>query len=371
MPNIVALIYSSEFDERNYGSLCKHRPDYMLPFGGRYRIIDFTLSNLTNHDISRVVLYSDRMMRSAIDHIGNGKSWELNRRSGGLLINSPSMSRLSEIETFYDAIGYFEDHPTDYVYIKNPMYINKADITDAYEKIQSEDLDCLIFSTKTEDEDGNYLNRKIISTNKDGRPVSVGLNLGISDNIDLFLGSILIKTEVFLKILRLAMQKDSKMSLLNAIFTLGEDLNIDFYRHEKSFEIISDIDSFFDANLKLLDKDVFDQLFYEDGLVYTKSKDEPSTSYTKDSKVRNSLIANGSVIKGRVENSIIFRGVTIGKDAVIKNSVIFQDTEIGDGAILNFVITDKKTNIQRDTKLFGNRSHPFVTSKNELLEKGN
>ena len=87
MPSIVALIYSSEFDERNYGALCKSRPDYMLPFGGRYRVIDFALSNVTNHDISRVVLYANRMMRSTLDHIGNGKSWELNRRNGGLFNN--------------------------------------------------------------------------------------------------------------------------------------------------------------------------------------------------------------------------------------------------------------------------------------------
>ncbi|WP_243343217.1 glucose-1-phosphate adenylyltransferase subunit GlgD [Anaerococcus sp. AGMB09787] len=371
MPNIVALIYSSEFNESNYGELCKLRPDYMLPFGGRYRIIDFALSNLTNHDISRVILCSDRMLRSTIDHIGNGKSWELNRRNGGLLINSSGTSKYSEIETYYDTIRYFEDHNSEYVYIKNPMYINKEDITDAYEKMKDEDLDCLIFSTKTVDEDGNYLNRKIISSDENGKPQSVGINLGISDEIDLFLGSFMIKTEVFLRVLRLAMERDSKMSLLNAIFTLGGDLNIDFYREDKGFEIISDTNSFFDANLRLLDREVFNELFYQDGLVYTKSKDEPSTSYTKESQVRNSLIANGAIIKGQVENSIIFRGVTIGKGAVVKNSVIFQDTDIGDGAILNFVITDKRTKISKDTRLFGNRSHPFVTNKNEVLEKGN
>lgn len=373
MPSIVALIYSSEFDERNYGALCKSRPDYMLPFGGRYRVIDFALSNITNHDISRVVLYANRMMRSTLDHIGNGKSWELNRRNGGLLINPPksySKENLSEIETYYDTIRYFEDHPSDYIFINNPMYINKVDITDAKETMESNNLDCLIFSSKTVDKDGYYLNRKIISSDEDGKPCSVGLNLGLSDEIDLFLGSIMIKRELFLRILRMAMEKDSQMSFLKALFSFASDMNIDFYRHNKEFEIISDINSFFDANMKLLNKDDFDQLFYEDGLVYTKSKDEPSTSYTKESNTKNSLIANGSIIRGNVENSIIFRGVSIGKGAVVKNSIIFQDSVISDGAILNYAITDKGTYVGKDTRLFGNRSHPYVTSKDEELEKG-
>ena len=180
----------------------------------------------------------------------------------------------------------------------------------------------------------------------------------------------MIKRDIFLRILRTAMEKNSQMSLLNAIFSFAGDMNIDFYRHNKEFEIISDINSFFEANMKLLKKDDFNQLFYEDGLVYTKSKDEPSTSYTKESNVKNSLIANGSIIRGEVENSIIFRGVTIGKGAVVKNSIVFQDTVISDGAILNYAITDKRTFIDKDTRLFGNRSHPFVTSKNEKLEKG-
>lgn len=373
MPSIVALIYSSEFDERNYGALCKSRPDYMLPFGGRYRVIDFALSNVTNHDISRVVLYANRMMRSTLDHIGNGKSWELNRRNGGLLINPPKYSskeNLSEIETYYDTIRYFEDHKSDYIFINNPMYINKVDITDAKETMESDDLDCLIFSTKTEDTDGYYLNRRIISSDEDGKPSSVGLNLGLSDQIDLFLGSIMIKRDLFLRILRMAMERDSQMSFLNALFTFASDMKIDFYRHNKEFEIITDINSFFDANMKLLNRADFDQLFYEDGLVYTKSKDEPSTSYTKESSTKNSLIANGSIIRGNVENSIIFRGVSIGKGAVVKNSIIFQDSVISDGAILNYAITDKGTYVGKDTRLFGNRSHPYVTAKDEELEKG-
>ena len=370
MDRVVALVYSSDFSEQNYNNLCKYRPDYMLPFGGRYRIIDFSLSNLSNHDINRVILFSGNKLRSALDHIGNGKSWELNRRNGGLMLNPGNPNKLptSEIETYYDAILYFQQHDFEYVYIKNPMYIIKEDIHDAIENMKDKDLDCLIFSNKTVDKDGEFLNQAIINSDQSGRPANVGINLGITEDIDLFLGSIMMKKDSFLRVLRHSMQTNSVNSLLSAIFKYPGELDIDFYRQDNEFEIIKDVNSFYEANMKLLDKATFDKLFYEDGLVYTKSKDEPSTSYTKVSNVKNSLIANGSIIEGEVENSIIFRGVRIGKGAIVKNSIIFQDTVIEDGAILNFVITDKASHIGHDIKLFGNRSHPYVTSKGEQFD---
>lgn len=372
MSKIVSLVYSSDFNELNYGQLCKFRADYMLPFGGRYRIIDFALSNLANHDVNRVILFAGSKLRSTLDHVGNGKSWELNRRSGGLMINPVGLDGKkirSEVETYYDAIVYFLENDFDYIYIKNPMYIIKEDISDAVEKMKDEDLDCLILSNKTLDKDGEYLNQAIINSNEDGKPTDVGLNLGITDEVDLFLGSIMMKKEAFLKVLRNAMQDNSSNSMLAAIFAYPGNLNVDFYRQDKEFEIIKDINSFYEVNMRLLNEGTFDKLFYDDGLVYTKSKDEPSTSYTKDSKVRNSLVANGGIIEGEVENSIIFRGAKIGKGAIIRNSIIFQDSVIGEGAILNFVITDKGTEIGHDVRIFGNRNHPYVTGKNEKLEQ--
>lgn len=371
MNSVLALVYSSEFTPADYGDLCKVRPDYMLPFGGRYRIIDFTLSNLTNYDITNVVLFAGRKMRSTLDHVGNGKSWELNRRRGGLTIMPPNYDRRnpSEVETYYDSVIAIEDSNADYILITNPMYISKIDIGDIKQRIKDNDNDVLIVTKKTTDENGFYLNRKIINTNDDNKPISQGVNLGTSEEFDLFAGSILMKREIFVKVIRYAVELNTIGSLLTAIFAFPEKLDIDFYRSEKHLEIIMDTYSFFDANLKLLDEEMFDNLFYKDGMVYTKSKDEPSTSYTKDSKVKNSLVANGSIIEGEVENSIVFRGVTIKKGAVIRNSLIFQDTVIEEDAIINFVITDKRSKVGKATKLFGNRVHPYVVRKKEIMEE--
>lgn len=370
MQNVLALIYSSEFDESNYDSLCQIRPDYMLPFGSRYRVIDFTLSNISNYNITSAILYGGYNLRSTLDHIGDGRSWELNRRRGGLLINPPVFNKYglgNEIETYYNTLRFFEYNKREYVYITNPMYITKVDISDAYEKIKSENLDCLVFSKRTKDDSGFYLNRRIILTDDEDQPTNVGTNLGLDDEFDLFTGSILMRKKVFIDLIRYSIQNNNSDNILEAIFDYPKDLNIGIYRSEKNLQVIMDTLSYYQTNRRLLERDYFNELFYENGLVYTKSKDEPSAEYLGDAKVSNSLVANGAIIEGEVDNSIIFRGVKIKKGAVVKNSIIFQDTEVGEGSILNYVITDKDTIIGDHIHLFGNRIHPFLTDKAERI----
>lgn len=370
MQNIVALIYSSEYEESNYDSLCKVRPDYMLPFAGRYRIIDFALSNISNYNITSVVLYAGSNLRSTLDHVGDGKNWELNRRRDGLRIYPPiynKRGRNSEIETYYSSMKFFEDSNREYVYITNPMYITKVDISDAYERMLSEDLDCLVFSNKVKDDYGFYLNRRMINLDENGEPVGLGTNLGLQEEIELFTGSILLKKSIFMDLLRYSIERNNADTMIEAIFKYPKEISTGLYRSSSTLQVIQDTLSYYEANRKLLDRDYFNELFYENGMVYTKSKDEPSTEYIKDSVVKNSLVANGAIIEGDIENSIIFRGVTVKKGAVIKNSIIFQDTVVDEGSILNNVITDKDTIIGDDVHLFGNRIHPFLTEKGEHI----
>lgn len=370
MQNILALIYSSEFVESNYDSLCKYRPDYMLPFGCRYRIIDFALSNISNYNITSAILYGSQNLRSTLDHVADGRSWELNRRSGGLMINPPVLNKFgtaNELETYYNTMRYFAYNKREYVYITNPMYITKVDISDAYEKMRSNDYDCMIFSKTLKDEYGFYLNRRIINLDEDDEPISVGTNLGLQDEIELFTGSILMKKELFMDILTYSLERRNVDNVLDAIFKYPKDINKGLYRSDKSLQVIMDTLSYYEASRKILDRDYFNELFYENGLVYTKSKDEPSAEYLGNPTVKNSLVANGCIIEGEVENSIIFRGVKIKKGAVVKNSIIFQGSEVGAGSILNNVITDKETVIADHIHLFGNRMHPFLTEKGEHI----
>ncbi|MDO4594845.1 MAG: glucose-1-phosphate adenylyltransferase subunit GlgD [Tissierellia bacterium] len=370
MKDLMALIYSSKYDQKAYQSLCDTRPDYMLPFGGRYRIIDFSLSNITNYNISKVLLYTDKNLRSTMDHIGDGKNWELNRRVGGLMINPPQLDRkgiASEIETYYESLKYFADAKQNYVYITNPMYITKSDISDAFEKIQKDDADALVFFKRVNDENGDRINQDIINFDENGNAINAGVNLGSSTIINLFAGSMILKKNVFINLLRFTMEKSTADNLLEALFKF-RDIKITLYESNKHLELISDLTSYYKSNMNLLDKKIFNELFYEDGMVYTKSKDEPSTIYKTGSKVENSLVANGGIIEGEVYNSIIFRGVRIRKDAVIRNSILFQESDIGESSILNNCILDKNSQTTAHVNLAGNRANPYVTKKGELIK---
>ena len=216
--------------------------------------------------------------------------------------------------------------------------------------MQDENLDALIFTQKKNDEYGYYLNRRIINTDENENPVSVGINLGLEEEINLFTGSILIKKDIFMDLLRYSIEKNNATNVLDALFKYPKKKSIGLYKSKESLSVIMDTLTYFEASFNLLDRDFFDEIFYEQGMVYTKSKDEPSTEYLKGSKVRNSLVANGAIIEGEIENSIIF-----------------QNSEIGEGAILNHVITDKDTKVFEDVKLFGNRTHPYLTDKGEHI----
>ncbi|MDO4662430.1 MAG: glucose-1-phosphate adenylyltransferase subunit GlgD [Tissierellia bacterium] len=369
MKNLMALIYSSNYDQKAYESLCDARPDYMLPFGGRYRIIDFSLSNITNHNISKVLLYTDKNLRSTMDHIGDGKNWELNRRVGGLMINPPKFDKIgsvSEIEQYYNSMTYFKEAKQEYVYITNPMYITKADISDAYEKILNDESDVLIFYKKVKDENGDFINKDIINIDENGKAVNAGVHLGGDTDINLFTGSMIIKKKVFMDILIYSMERSISDTLLEAIFKYS-GVKVSLYETKKHLELISDLPSFYKSNMNLLDPSVFKELFYDDGLVYTKSKDEPSTVYKKGSYVMDSLVANGSIIEGRIEHSIVFRGVRIKKNAIIRNCILFQEAVVGEGSILNNVIMDKNSVTADRINLYGSKSNPYVTQKDKVV----
>lgn len=139
MQNCIGVITSSGSQD-SLQHLVLNRPLYMLPFGGRYRIIDFALSQLVNHETRKVALYAGKMLRSAMDHIGNGRPWELNRRVNGLYIFPPSYNdefgNYSEVVNMYASMPFYENAKEENLVFLNPMVISKVDLSDAYESFE-------------------------------------------------------------------------------------------------------------------------------------------------------------------------------------------------------------------------------------------
>lgn len=371
MKNCSGVIFSPEQDQ-NFGELVSDRPNYMLPFGCRYRIIDFALSNMANYNLSDVLLYAGSNIRSTLDHVGDGSNWEMNRRDRGLVINPVSYSRgfntVSEIESYFQSISYYEHSEQEHIYIENPMVIAKINLKDAYDTFVQNDDDVMLLYKGMVDEMG-YLNgmRKLILDKDDGHFINVGYYLGTDPNVDLLIGRMFIKREVFIQLVKHSVENGTAVTLLQAILNHKNRLKVGTYPVRCEIEPIFDVDSYYRANMHLLNPEVYDEIFYQGGMVYTKSKDEPSTIYRNSSKPVHSLVANGCMIAGQVENSIIFRGVQIGKNAIVRNCIINQETIIKDNAVCVNVITDKYAVIEEGVTIAGAFTHPFLVGKDEVI----
>lgn len=367
MEKCIGLITTNNIDNR-FGPLCKHRPPYMLPFGGRYRLIDFAISNLVNHDIRSVAIYTGEKIRSTMDHLGDGKPWDLNRRFNGLFLFPPVFDEryklpTSDIAQYHSTESFFEQAKEKYVFIMHPNIIAKVDITEAFQYFLESGADATFIYNKRHDPFGEYINSDKMHIDKEGNLIDIGLNLGTEKTFNHFLDMGFVKKDVFLRIIKESIEKGDSHNFKEALLARKHLYKINSYEFKGHVEVIRDLKTFYEANLNLLKRDISQELFFEGGTIYTKTKDEPSTLYAESSNVQNSLIANGCVIEGHVEGSIIFRGVQIGKNAIVKNSILMQKSVVEDGAIVVNSILDKSSRVRKGANIGGSSLVPYVVEK--------
>lgn len=303
-----------------------------VPFGGRYRLIDFALSNLVNSGVQSVAVFPKYQYRSLMDHLGSGKDWDLNRKRDGLFFFPPPFN--SQNDHLASVLHYFKYHKD---------FFDRS--TQEYAVIVRSNTICnLDFK--------DVLHRHI----ETGADITEICKNGEE------LGMYILKKSLLLELID-SQSNDSYKTLGKAIEKFSQKLNLHTYEYDGYAVIINSVHDYYRYSLELLQPDIMEHLFSYENPIYTKVKDEPPTRYSKDAIVRNAQIANGCIIEGHVENSIIFRGVKIGKGAVVKNSIIMQKSQIGEGAVLEGVILDKDVMIEKSVTLRGNAESPVVIPK--------
>lgn len=375
MNNCIGIILSSvdfSSEVKAFSSLAETRPAYMIPFAGRYRIIDFALSSMSNYNPSRVMLYGGNNIRSTLDHIGDGKSWELNRRNNGLFINPQSFTSgnaPSIIQSYYDSIRFFEDASAENIHIMNPMDIVKVDLDEAYDVFLKNDYDVMLFYENVTDREGQYTNMHKLILDEQGEFLNIGVNLGTNERFALYLERLFIKKDLFIELVKKSLEMGDANTLIRAIYNHKNRLKIGVYEVSGPVMVINNLNAYYRANMSLLDPETYDDLFFRGGMVYTKSKDEPSTMYAEDAEAKNSLVANGCIIDGQVENSILFRGVQIEKGAIVRNSILNEKTVVKKNAVVVNVVSDKNAIIGEGVSIAGAYAHPFVVAKHARIER--
>lgn len=373
MDNCLGIILNHNI-ENEFGSLCNNRPVYMLPYVGRYRLVDFTISNMVNHNIKTIALYTGDKIRSTMDHLGDGKPWELNRRFTGLFLFTPTyddnrMGRVGEVSQMYSTAPFYENAREEYVFYAHPNVIAKVNLNEVFKKFIETDADVTLIYKQQIDPKAEYINVDKLHLNKNGELINIGLNLGTENTFNQYLGMGFIKKSVLINLVKTATEKGIVNLLKDAMLLQKHRLKINTYEYKGYVQTIRNLETYYKSSMDLLDPQVYRNLFFEDGLVYTKAKDEPPTIYRDSAKVENSLIANGCVIEGSVEDSIIFRGVTVGKGAIVKNSILMQKSEVGENAVVVNTILDKYSEIEDGVNVAGGPMIPYVLEKRGSIRR--
>nr|WP_263325331.1 sugar phosphate nucleotidyltransferase [Neobacillus sp. Marseille-Q6967] len=317
----------------NLEELLTHRSLAALPFAGRYRLIDFVLSNMVNSGIRSVAIFPKMTYRSLMDHLGSGKNWDLNRKRDGLFffpspIVDHDQNTIGSFENFAANLDFFYRSTQEYAIITNSNSVFNMNFEPLMEMHQNTGCDITeIF-------------------HKDGY------------SMEMFL----VKTSLLIKLIE-TRNETGYTCMKDVVLAHNHDYTICRYEYSGYTKMINSIQNYYSTSLELLNPKVWNQLFLKDQPVITKVKDEPPTRYLKGSEVKNAMIANGCLIQGTVVNSIIARGVKIGKGVVIKNSIIMQKCQIEDNCYLDSVILDKDVKVEAGSSLIGTARDPFVVRK--------
>ncbi|RKD31969.1 glucose-1-phosphate adenylyltransferase subunit GlgD [Thermohalobacter berrensis] len=372
MKDLMGIINLSE-KEDEIRELTHHRPLAAIPIAGRYRVIDFMLSNMVNAGIENVSIFTRGKSRSLIDHLRTGKEWDLDRKIDGLFVftpvsNAPNLiANDGDIENFRNHLDYIERSKQEYVILSRSYMICNIDLADVYKFHKESNADITIVYKRVENDNKRFLNCDTLNLDEKGNVLSIGQNVGTDDYCNISMEMYIMKKELLIDIIQNSITMGNYNYIKQAIQKSVEHLKVNAYQFNGYLACINSIKSHFKTNMELLNTDLYEKLFFENGLIYTRVKDEPPTKYTDSSKVQNSIVANGGVIEGTVENSVIARGVKIKKGAVIRNSVILQKCVIDEGANLENVILDKNVHITKNKVLHGDSESPLVIKKDVKL----
>lgn len=370
----VGLIFSNIHDN-TIPELTRKRTLGSVPFGGRYRLIDFTLSSMVNSGISKVGVVTHNNYQSLLDHLGNGKDWDLARRSGGIKILPPYITSFenaasnkyysSRLEALMGTVNFLNRCEEDYVVMSDCDVICNIDLNKVIES-HIESSAAITFIVKKADIAGHNENEKVCAVEFDENNnlteiAERKINEGVSN---IYVNMMVVKRDYLLNVIQEAIARGYKSFLYDIIIrNIGKE-NYKVYNYDGWYAQIGSLESYFECSMKLLDNDARARLFgIKNYPILTKVRNSAPTRYCEGAKVINSVVAEGCIIEGIVENSIIFRGVHVGKGAVVKNSILFQDSYVCPDATLNCVIADKNVMIKDGRTLSGHSSMPFYIGK--------
>ena len=373
----LAIIFANSYDAL-IPEMVSERLMASIPFAGRYRLCDFLISSMVHSGIDNISLIVKKNYHSLMDHLGSGQEFDLARKNGGINIVPPyAQKQIKVYEGRVEAIeslkGYLRKCTQKYVIMADANYVFNFDFRELIEAHKSTGADITARYRKQEvpkvflRPNGNNDELYYTFDIDDGRIKKIYINARDMGKVNFGMNIYIMEKEKLIRIVDDAFVHGYSYFTRDLMAANTDSLNIQAYEYTGYASQITDMKSYFEENMKLLDEDNREALFKSGNSIYTKIRDDNPTRYINGSKAKNVMVADGCVIEGTVENSILSRGVKIGKNAKVKNCILLQDTVIEDGANLEYVITDTNVRVSSNRSLTGNDSFQVYVAKGQTV----
>ena len=348
-----------------------YRPIGAFSFLGRYRVIDFPISNMSNSGIDHVQVYINREPRSIVEHLGSGRQYNINSKRGKLhllfssrigthdLYNTDIASYAENLESI-EAVHY------PYVVIAPAYMVYTQDYDVLLKEHIDSGADITLLYHSVDNAKEYHLSCNTLNLNKQKGVLSIEPNRANAKSKNIFMDTYVMKKDLFIDLIKKAKKLSSLYTLVDILNVMNNELDIRGVSHRGYFASITEFKAYFDANLELIDAKTANNLFHPDWPIYTRTNDSCPTQYFETAEARKSVVSNGCLIEGSIENCVVGRGTIIKKGAVVKNAVLLPGVVIGADAHVENVVVDKNAKIIHAKKVVSEGAPGYI-KRNDIL----
>ena len=352
--------------------LSEYRPIGAFSFLGRYRIIDFPLSNLSNSGIDQIQVYVRRKARSLAEHLGTGRHYNINSKRGKVHLLFSETEVLddmynTDISAFLDNMEIIERIHCPYVVIAPSYMVYTMNFDSLLQTHIDSGAEVTLLYHAVDNAKEQFLFCDTLNLNKQKGVLSIEPNRGTAKNRNIFMDTYVMSKELFMNLVKKAKKTSSVFTFADIVDAECSELDIRGVAHRGYFAAITDFKSYYDANISLIDYKSTSSLFDEEWPIYTKTNDSCPTHYVDGADVKASVVSNGCLIEGTIENSVIGRGCTIKKGAVIKNSVLLPDVIITEDAHIENMVIDKHAKVTHIKDIIASPEKPGYVKRSDTL----
>lgn len=364
----MGIIFSNIYDN-HMGELTGHRTSAAIPFGGRYRQIDFALSNMSGAYIRHIAVITKYNYESLMLHLGSCDEWDLTLEETGVVLLPPYATGHTgvyrgKLEALYTALPVLEKATQEYVVLSDTSVLGPVDFAAAIRSHEERGCDLTVIC-KDGQCDGRKKHTLSLQVGEDGKPVRMAVDYAAPEDYSASMGMFIVRRKLLIDIIRSTAPYGKYH--LERDFILGEfnkgTISVNVWKQRGVALFNESLQEYYENSMALLNKEIRSGLFHTEIPIYTKPRNDVPSFYSESSHVSQCIVADGCNLFGSCSRAVLFREVTVEEGATVSDSILMQGSKVGKGATLQHVILDKDVTVRPYTRLVGTPTHPLYIKK--------